>query len=304
MKKAFGLVVSAVMLTGMLAGCGTQSATNSPPASDQAYGGSFDATKAITVVSREEGSGTRDAFIELFKVQEADASGKKVDNTTEEADITNSTSVMLTKVAGDPYAIGYVSLGSMNDTVKAVQIDGAIASADNVKNGTYQISRPFNIVTKGAPTNELAKDFILYIMSGDGQKIISDNGYIAVAEAAAYSGTRPSGKIVVAGSSSVTPVMEKLKEAYQTVNPDAQIEIQQNDSTTGITSTASGVCEIGMSSRELKDTETAKGLIATKIAIDGIAVIVNPANSIADLSADQVKAIFTGESTTWSDAAS
>lgn len=255
----------------------------------------------ITVVSREEGSGTRGAFIELFGIEEKQGD-EKVDLTTEEASITNSTSVMMTTVAGDENAIGYISLGSLDDTVKALKIDGAEASAENVADGTYKVSRPFNIIT-GEEVNETAQDFINFIMSADGQQIIEDNGYIKVdTEAEAYESTNPSGKVVVAGSSSVTPVMEKLSEAYQEINADVTVEVQQSDSTTGITSTKEGICDIGMASRNLKDEEK-DGLTATVIAQDGIAVIVNPGNELEELTSEQVKAIFTGETTSWDELA-
>ena len=255
----------------------------------------------ITVVSREEGSGTRGAFIELFGIEEKQGD-EKVDLTTEEASITNSTSVMMTTVAGDENAIGYISLGSLDDTVKALKIDGAEASAENVADGTYKVSRPFNIIT-GEEVNETAQDFINFIMSADGQQIIEDNGYIKVdTEAEAYESTNPSGKVVVAGSSSVTPVMEKLSEAYQEINADVTVEVQQSDSTTGITSTKEGICDIGMASRNLKDEEK-DGLTATVIAQDGIAVIVNNGSGVEELTSEQVKAIFTGETTTWEELA-
>ena len=231
-------------------------------------------------------------------MEEKDESGEKVDNTTEEAIITNSTDVMLTSVAGDTYAIGYVSLGSLNDTVKAVKIDGAEATVENIKSGTYKIARPFNIATKGE-VGEAAQDFINYIMSGDGQKVISDNGYIGDDSAAAFESNGAEGKVVVGGSSSVSPVMEKLIEAYKAVNANVEIELQTSDSTTGMTGAADGTLDIGMASRELKDSETEEGLTATKIAMDGIAVIVNQENPAEDLSSDTVKGIFTGGTTTW-----
>ena len=257
----------------------------------------------ITVVSREDGSGTRGAFVELFGIEE-EKDGEKVDMTTDEASVTNSTSVMMTTVAGDENAIGYISLGSLNDTVKAVKIDGAEASAENVANDTYKVSRPFNIVT-GEKLSDAAQDFENYIMSADGQQIVEDNGYIKVADdAKAYEQSDAEGKVVVAGSSSVTPVMEKLKEAYEKANGGKiTVEVQQSDSTTGITSAAEGICDIGMASRELKDEETSENLTATEIARDGIAVVVNNDNDIDDLTSDQVKAIFTGETTEWEDLA-
>ena len=304
MKKLVA-VVAVVGMTGvMMAGCGSSSAaanTDSDAASqDQAS--DWDSSNDISIVSREDGSGTRGAFIELFGIEEKQGD-QKVDMTTEDAQITNNTSVMLTTVAKDDYAIGYVSLGSLDDSVKALKIDGAEATEENIKDGSYKVSRPFNIATKGDPTNEVAKDFIDYILSKDGQQVISDNGYISNDDAADYAGTAPSGKCVVGGSSSVSPVMEKLIEAYKKVNPNAEIELQTSDSTTGMTSTIEGSYDIGMASRELKDSETSEGLKATVIATDGIAVIVNKNNPADELSSEQVKEIYTGSYTTWDEVA-
>ena len=255
------------------------------------------ASGEISVVSREDGSGTRGAFVELFGIEEK-IDGEKVDMTTEEASVTNSTSVMMTTVAGDENAIGYISLGSLNDTVKALKIDGVEASVENVADDSYKVSRPFNIIT-GEEVSAEAQDFINFILSADGQQIVEDNGYIKVDDAApAYESTNPSGKVVLSGSSSVTPVMEKLSEAYQEVNKDMTIEVQQSDSTTGITSASDGLCDIGMASRDLKDEEK-DGLTATVIAKDGIAVIVNNTNEMEDMTSEQVKSIFTGETTEW-----
>ena len=270
------------MLMGAMTGCGKA-------ASDD-----------ITVISREDGSGTRGAFIELFGIEEKDADGNKIDNTISTADITNSTSVMMTSVADDEAAIGYISLGSLDDSVKALKIDGAEATADNISNGSYKVSRPFNIATKGTP-NEVTQDFINFILSEDGQKVVEDAGYISQGNAGAFKAAGVKGKINIAGSSSVTPVMEKLKEAYVAVNPDVQIEVQQSDSTTGMTSAAEGVCDIGMASRELKDSELSAGLTPTVIAIDGIAVVVNKNNDVDGLTSDQVKSIYTGSITKWSE---
>lgn len=316
-KKVMCMLLTGVMAASMFAGCGssdtadtttdaadttdaaaTADAADTTSEAAPAENADFDHTSAIAVYSREDGSGTRGAFIELFGVEEKDESGEKVDNTTEEAIITNSTDVMLTSVAGDTYAIGYVSLGSLNDTVKAVKIDGAEATVENIKSGTYKIARPFNIATKGE-VSEAAQDFINYIMSGDGQKVISDNGYIGDDSAAAFESNGAEGKVVVGGSSSVSPVMEKLIEAYKAVNANVEIELQTSDSTTGMTGAADGTLDIGMASRELKDSETEAGLTATKIAMDGIAVIVNQENPVEDLSSDTVKGIFTGGTTTW-----
>lgn len=253
----------------------------------------------IVVVSREDGSGTRGAFIELFGIEKKGQDGKKVDTTTENASITNSTAVMMTTVAGNKDAIGYISLGSLNDSVKALKIDGAEASAANIKNGSYKIARPFNIVTKG-DVKPATQDFMAFIMSKEGQQVVSANGYIGDDKATPYKGSKQSGKIVVAGSSSVTPVMEKLKEAYKKVNPDVNIEVQQSDSTTGVKSAISGICDIGMASRELKKSEIDAGVKNTVIATDGIAVIVNKDSKVNNLTKTQVADIFTGKVTEWS----
>ena len=252
----------------------------------------------ITICSREEGSGTRGAFIELFGVEEKDADGNKIDNTTEAAKITNSTSVMLSTVEGDVNAIGYISLGSLNDTVTAVKIDVAEATAENIVAGEYKVVRPFNIATT-AEVSDAAADFIAYIMSEEGQAVIEEEGYISVGEPAPFEGGEVEGKVVVAGSSSVTPVMEKLAEAYGAVNDKVEIEVQQSDSTTGMTSAIDGLCDIGMASRELKDSELEAGLTPTVIAQDGIAVIVNNESGITELTSEQVKDIYVGNITTW-----
>lgn len=259
----------------------------------------------ISVYSREDGSGTRGAFIELFGIEQKDADGNKVDMTTDMAMITNSTAVMMTTVAGDEQGIGYISLGSVNDTVKALKIDDVEATVENVKAGTYKIVRPFNIITNGEldKLDEVSADFVNYILSADGQKVIEDNGYIAaVDDAKAYEAAGVSGKVVVAGSSSVTPVMEKLAEAYKTLNADTTVEVQQSDSSTGVSMAIEGTCNIGMASREIKDSEAEKGAVATVIARDGIAVIVCPDAPIDGLTTAQVRAIYTGEVETWEDA--
>ena len=294
MKKFIAVLSVATMAAGLAVGCGS---ADSGSSDDKSSKGDWDSSNDITIVSREDGSGTRGAFIELFGIEEK-KDGEKVDMTTDDAQITNSTSVMLTTVAGDDYAIGYVSLGSLNDSVKALKIDGAEATADNIENGSYKVSRPFNIAVKKDLDNEVAKDFMAYIMSTEGQEIVSNEKYIPVSDVEAYAGSKPSGKCVVGGSSSVSPLMEKLIEAYKKVNPNADIELQTSDSTTGMTSTIEGSYDIGMPSRELKDDEASE-LEATVIATDGIAVIVNKANTADELSADQVKSIYVGDVTTW-----
>lgn len=263
-------------------------------------GADFDPDSEISVVSREEGSGTRGAFIELTGLEEKQGD-KKIDLTYEGAQITNNTSVMMTTVAEDDYAVGYISLGSLNDSVKAVKVDGAEATAENIKAGTYKLSRPFQIAVKEGASNPVAEDLIAFILSDEGQKIVADNGYISVDTKGSFSTSKPEGKAVVAGSSSVSPVMEKLIEGYKAVNDKAEIELLTSDSTTGMTSAIDGSCDIGMASRELKDSELSKGLVPTAIAIDGIAVVVNNNNPVEGLTVDQIRSIFAGETTMWSD---
>lgn len=296
MKKFIAMMATVAMVAGLAVGCGGGSDAEG---GEGGASGEFDPSMDITIVSREDGSGTRGAFIELFGIEEEQEDGEKVDMTTEAAQITNSTSVMLTTVAGDEYAIGYVSLGSLDDSVKAVKIDGAEATADNVKSGDYKVSRPFNIATKADLNNPTATDFIAFIMSEEGQAVVAEEGYIPLDGAEAYAGDAPAGKVVVGGSSSVSPVMEKLIEAYAKVNPEAEIELQTTDSTTGMENAIAGSYDIGMASREVKDEELAEGLEAKVIATDGIAVVVNNANPAEDLTSDQVKAIYTGEALTW-----
>ena len=257
--------------------------------------------KSVVLISREEGSGTRGAFIELFGIEMKNAEGKKVDFTSEEADITNSTEVMLTSVAGNKYAIGYVSLGSLNKTVKPLKIEGVAPSVAAIKNGTYKISRPFNIITKEDGLSENSADFIRFILSSNGQAVVEANGYISAAQNPEYIATGRKGKITVAGSSSVTPVMEKLAEAYEKLNPEIKIEVQMSDSTTGVNSALNGVCEIGITNQKLKDSEKAKGALQTKIAIDGIAVIINKDNPTESASIQSVKDLYIGTISKWGD---
>ena len=278
----------------------TAASTSEAAESTGAEATDFDADQDITVISREDGSGTRGAFIELTGVEEKNDAGEKMDMTTEAAAIQSSTNGVMTAVANDETAIGYISLGSLNDTVKAVTVGGVEATAENVSNGTYTMARPFNIVTNGESTDAVAVDFIAYCMSPDGQALATEEGYIG-GEGTEFTSTQPSGNITVGGSSSVSPLMEKLIEGYKTVNPNATIEMLTTDSTTGVTGALDGTYTIGMASRELKDTETAEGATATVLAMDGIAVVVNPANTIADLSVDQIKSIYTGEATVWAD---
>ena len=300
-------ILSAAMLAS-LAACGAAPASSevssaevsssevcsaAAPAAD-----AFDTAQEIAVFTREDGSGTRGAFIELTGVEQKDADGKKVDMTTEAAAVQSSTNGVMTAVANDATAIGYISLGSLNDTVKAVTVDGVAAGADTVKDGSYTLARPFNIVTNGDATDPVAVDFIAYCLSADGQALATDKGYIG-SEGEAFTSAQPAGKIVVGGSSSVAPLMEKLVEAYKTVNPNAEIEHLTTDSTTGVSGALDGSYTIGLASRELKDSETEAGAKATVLAMDGIAVVVNPENPIENLTVDQIKSIYVGEVTTW-----
>lgn len=307
-KKVAALLITGIMAVAMTAcgssnsGTGDSGSTDGTAKAESSAdaGSDWDNTRDITVVSREDGSGTRGAFVELFGIEE-EVNGEKVDMTTEEANITNSTSVMMSTVAQDEYAIGYISLGSLDDSVKAVKIDGSEATAENIKNGSYKISRPFNIATK-EDLSDAAQDFEDFILSTEGQKVVEDNKYLPLDDVSDYKSNGASGKVVVAGSSSVSPVMEKLKEAYQAVNSDVEVEIQTSDSTTGMQNAIDGVCDIGMASRELKDSEKEAGLTPTVIAMDGIAVVVNNDNPTDELSSDQVKSIFTGDVLTWDEA--
>ncbi len=288
-KRSWICLALCAVLAAVMIGCGGR-----PAESD-----GFDPSAAITVVSREDGSGTRSAFIELTGVLEETADGQEIDRTTVDAVTTSSTNVMMTTVAGNEYAIGYISLGSLNETVKALSIDGTAATAENVANGSYKIARPFNIAYQGS-LSEVAQDFVDFILSADGQAVIEAEGYIAAdAAAAAYAGSKPAGSVTISGSSSVTPVMEKLKEAYEAVNPGADIAVTQSDSSTGMADAIAGISDIGMASREVKDSELAGGLTAVTIATDGIAVIVNNGNPASDLTLEQVRQIFTGAVATW-----
>ena len=291
MKKILSLGLAALMTVFALTGCGT----------DSNDGGTGTGTDAISVLTREEGSGTRGAFIELLGIEEKNADGKKVDKTIDTAETTNSTSVMITTVQGNKAAIGYISLGSLDKSkVKALKVDGAEAAADNVKSGEYKVSRPFNIATKGDATG-VASDFIKFILSADGQAVVEKNGYISEGNTGAYKASGQKGKITIGGSSSVTPVMEKLKEAYVKLNPDVTVDVQQNDSSSGMKGAIDGIYDIGMASRDVKDSEKEAGLNSIKIALDGIAVIVNKDNTLDAITSEQIKNIYTGSLTKWSE---
>ena len=290
MKKFAAIFMCAALAVGALSGCSSNE--NSSTADNSTAG------NPISVVTREDGSGTRGAFVELFGIEDADGN----DAITQSAEISNSTSVVMTTVAGNPDAIGYISLGSLNDTVKALEIDGVAATVENINNGTYKVYRPFNIATKEG-LSETAQDFVNFIMSEQGQAIVAEEGYISVENSGSYTPSGKTGTVTVSGSSSVTPVMQVLKEEYETLNPDVTIELQQSDSTTGVNDAIAGTSDIGMASRALKDSELEQGVVGTVIANDGIAVIVNNESTVTGLTSEQVKGIYMGELTNWSEVA-
>ncbi len=289
MKKFAAIFMCAALAVGALSGCSSNE--NSSTADNSTAG------NPISVVTREDGSGTRGAFVELFGIEDADGN----DAITQSAEISNSTSVVMTTVAGNPDAIGYISLGSLDDTVKALEIDGVAATVENINNGTYKVYRPFNIVTKEG-LSETAQDFVNFIMSEQGQAIVAED-YISVENSGSYTPSGKTGTVTVSGSSSVTPVMQVLKEEYEALNPDVTIELQQSDSTTGVNDAIAGTSDIGMASRALKDSELEQGVVGTVIANDGIAVIVNNENTVTGLTSEQVKGIYMGELTNWSEVA-
>lgn len=289
MKKFAAIFMCAALAVGALSGCSSNE--NSSTADNSTAG------NPISVVTREDGSGTRGAFVELFGIEDADGN----DAITQSAEISNSTSVVMTTVAGNPDAIGYISLGSLDDTVKALEIDGVAATVENINNGTYKVYRPFNIATKEG-LSETAQDFVNFIMSEQGQAIVAED-YISVENSGSYTPSGKTGTVTVSGSSSVTPVMQVLKEEYEALNPDVTIELQQSDSTTGVNDAIAGTSDIGMASRALKDSELEQGVVGTVIANDGIAVIVNNESTVTGLTSEQVKGIYMGELTNWSEVA-
>ncbi len=290
MRKKILAVMSAVVITTLaFTGCGSSNETSPDKASDGVSG-------EITVVSREEGSGTRDAFVELLGILDEEEN----DLTTQMAEVTNSTSVMISTVAQNEKAIGYVSLGSLSDDVKSIQVDGVDATAENIKSGSYKVSRPFNLAYKEDALTDLDKDFIKFIMSEQGQAVVDQEGYISLDAEGSYESAGLKGKITLAGSTSVAPLMDVMKDEYVKLNPDVTIEIQESGSSAGIQSAMEGATEIGMSSRELKEDE-AKELTSKQIAMDGIAVIVNKNNTTDNLTSEQIQSIYTGDVTDWAD---
>ena len=320
MKKAISILMAALLCVSVFAACGetessssesnSSTSTSSSETSSEASEESSEAESSeesteggaasgpITVVSREDGSGTRGAFVELIGVEDEEGN----DMTTVDAEISNSTEVVIQSVAGNTGAIGYISLGSLDDTVKGVKIDGVEPTAENIENGSYTVSRPFNVATKGELTNEAAQDFMNYIMSEEGQAIVAED-YIPVADVEAFESNGASGSVTISGSSSVSPLMQKLIEGYNAVNPNVEIELQTSDSTTGMTDAINGMSDIGMASRELKQEELDAGLVNTVIATDGIAIIVNNESPIEDLTTEQVRDIYLGNVTDWSEVA-
>mgnify|MGYP000000508362 FL=1 len=320
MTKKLSLSTAALLTIAALAGCsgnnsstadnsatsGTSSAAGSAAVNSADSSADNTATKLdtdIIVVSREDGSGTRGAFVELMGIEQKNEAGEKEDMTRGDAEISNSTNGVMMSVAGNVDAIGYISLGSLNDTVKALDVNGVECSVADIKSGDYVVARPFNICYQQAKLDEnaAAQDFIKFIESNDGQKIIADNGYIAIDASGDYAASGATGGISLNGSTSVGPVMEKLAEAYKALNPDVSIDIQQTGSGAGITSATEGTCDIGMSSRELKQEELDAGLTEMKIADDGIAVIVNLENPITNITSDEIMKIYTGEINNWSE---
>lgn len=290
LTKITGIITcAALMLTGMAA---CSSGTSSSKSSD----GSKSDLGSIAVISREDGSGTRGAFTELLEITDADGN----DATVETAEVTNSTSVMMTTVAGNKNSIGYVSLGSLSSDVKALEVDGAEPTVDNIKSGKYKVARPFNLVFNKADLSDIASDFVSFILSKEGQTIIGNEGYISQDATESYKASGLKGKVSLAGSTSVAPVMEVIADEYKKLNPDVTVEIQQSGSSAGISSAIEKACDIGMSSRALSDEE-AKKIKSTQIATDGIAVIVNKSNSVKGLTSEQIKNIFLGTTTEWNE---
>lgn len=278
----------------------------------------------ITVISREDGSGTRGAFVEIVGVEDENGN----DLTTTEATIQNQTSGVMQAVGNDPQAMGYISLGSLDDTVKAVNVDGAEASAEAIVAGDYPIARPFLLAWNAEEElSEVSADFLNFIHSQEGQTVVEEEGYIAVTEsgsqaegeeteaaeetegasgAASLPNYEPAGEglegtIEIVGSTSVTPIMERLAEVYGEYQNGVEINVSSVGSSAGIEAAINGTADFGMSSRALDEDEAGQ-VNSEEIAIDGIAVIVNLDNPVEELSLDTIRSIFLGEITAWEEA--
>lgn len=289
-KKIISFLLIILSLSFFTTGCITQ--------------GEFKRENKINTISREDGSGTRTSFVDLFEITKKDSNNKIIDNIDIKAEITNSTSIMMGKVEGDINAIGYISLGSLNNTVKAVKIDGAEPTKENISNSSYKIARAFNIITKGKP-NDVSADFINFIFSTNGHDIVQKAGYVSAVDEDydfyEYTSKNLSGKLVIGGSSSVAPVMEVLREEYLKLNKNINIDLETSDSTTGVNTVLEGICDIGMTSRSLSESEIEKNIVSLTIAWDGIVLIVNNNNPISELSSQDVKDVYSGKFTHWSD---
>lgn len=253
----------------------------------------------IAVISREDGSGTRSAFVELTGIEETDPNGEKIDQTTVEAIVANNTNVVMTTVAGNRCAVGYISLGSLNETVKPLKIDGVEISVESIHSDEYKLARPFTVAYRGE-LSETTRDFLDFVLSDAGQAGVASAKYVPVSSGDYRTDGGRSGKIVIGGSSSVAPVMEKLKEAYRALNPGVEIEVQPSDSTTGALNAIEGIVDLAMASRELKGSER-EALTPVVIARDGIAVIVHRDNPIESITLAQLRAVFTGELLSWNE---
>ena len=310
MKKATAIILACLMALTVLAACGgsettaptphepVQAADTKPddptPAADPAPppppAAEFDADRVIAVFTREDGSGTRSAFIEITGVG---------DDMYVEAVVQNETAQILTSVETNEAGIGYVSVGSLSDSVKALEIDGVLPSNDTIMDGTYTLQRPFLVVvTDEKKDDPLVQDFIDFMLSAQGQEISASRWTMVLSNAHTYESSGLTGLLTVGGSTSVEPLMQRLREAYIALNPGVEIEVSGGGSGTGINQATEGILDIGMSSRELRDAEKEE-LTDIAIALDGVAVIVNKANPINELSIEQVKEIFTGEKTRW-----
>ncbi|MBF0780971.1 MULTISPECIES: substrate-binding domain-containing protein [unclassified Granulicatella] len=300
MRKSFVKMLALVSIGGALAACGNNGSTSTSSSSSDTGKTTQQVVDLgeINVISREDGSGTRGAFIEIAGVT-TKVDGKEKDNTTKTATIQNNTEGVVSAVTGDKTAIGYISLGSLGDNVKAVKIDGVQANAENVVNGTYKLQRPFNIAWQ-KDLSELGQDFITFIDSKQGQEIVTKSKYVShVKDPKEYKASGKTGSLSVVGSTSVTPLMEKLVEGYKKLNPNVTVDITSNGSSAGMSAVMEKTADIGMASRELKEKEAA-AVEHKAIALDGIAIIVNKENSTDTLTLEQVKRIYTGQLTEWS----